>query len=173
MSDDVRAPRVFPLAPMSPLLRAFTWAMFLVPLVFFGIEALVSPYVVAVFVAVALPVMALVYGSVWLVWRPTSFEVDGASLRICWPIRSRTIDRTTIRDVRFVSGAEFRREYGWGLRIGAGGLWGGFGLLKTRRETFSMWISRLDGFVLVRLRGARTLLLTPASPEELVRALTG
>ena len=66
---------------------------------------------------------------------------------------------------------QFRRQYGFGMRVGAGGLWGGFGLLKTGRETFSMWISRTDAFVLVRLRGARTLLITPDRPREFLEAL--
>jgi hypothetical protein len=52
--------------------------------------------------------------------------------------------------------------------VGAGGLWGGFGLLKTERETFSMWISRTDRFVIVRLRNARPLLVTPDDPDRFV-----
>jgi hypothetical protein len=57
------------------------------------------------------------------------------------------------------------------MRIGAGGLWGGFGLLKTERETFSMWISRTDELVIVRLRGARSLLVTPEDPRRFVASL--
>jgi hypothetical protein len=72
-----------------------------------------------------------------------------------------------------VSGADFRAEYGLSIRIGAGRLWGGFGLLKTRRTTFSMWILRTDRLVIVELRGARPLLLTPETPERFVAALAG
>jgi hypothetical protein len=49
---------------------------------------------------------------------------------------------------------------------------GGFGLLKTARETFSMWISRTDEFVIVRLRGERPLLVTPTNPARFVDVLT-
>ena len=55
--------------------------------------------------------------------------------------------------------------------MGAGGLWGGFGLLVTSRESVAMYVSRTDRFVLVRLRAGRSLLLTPAEPERFVAAL--
>jgi hypothetical protein len=116
--------------------------------------------------------VALTYASVWFVWRPTRFEVDPDALRIVWPIRARTISRRTIAAVRVVPGGDvLRREYGAGVRIGAGGLWGGFGLLKTRTTTFSMWISRTDRLVVVELRDARPLLVTPDDPERFVAAL--
>jgi len=99
------------------------------------------------------------------------FELEGDQLRIVWPVRSRSISTRAVLRARVLTSAEFRREFGYGMRIGTGGLWGGFGLLKTRRETFSMWISRLDRMVLVELRGARPLLITPDRPEEFVRAV--
>ena len=104
-------------------------------------------------------------------WRPMRFELEGDQLRIVWPVRSRSISTRAVLRARVLTSAEFRREFGYGMRIGTGGLWGGFGLLKTRRETFSMWISRLDRMVLVELRGARPLLITPDRPEEFVRAV--
>lgn len=117
--------------------------------------------------------VVLTYASVWLAWRPTRFEVDATSLRIVWSTRSRTIPRAAIEGVRLVTAADFRAEHGFGMRIGAGGLWGGFGLLRTRRTTFSMWISRTDRLVIVELRGARPLLLTPETPERFIAALAG
>jgi hypothetical protein len=39
------------------------------------------------------------------------------------------------------------------------------------RTTFSMWISRTDRLVLVELRGARPLLVTPETPERFVLTL--
>jgi hypothetical protein len=115
--------------------------------------------------------VVLLYAGVWLAWRPTRFVVDAGSLRIVWPLRTRVIARQTIVGVRRLTRAEFRAEHGWGVRIGAGGLWGGFGLLATRRTTFSMWISRTDRVVLVDLRDARPLLLTPDDPDRFVAAL--
>ncbi len=76
-----------------------------------------------------------------------------------------------IAAVEIVPRAEFRHRYGWGYRVGAGGLWGGFGLLVTSRESVAMYVSRTDRFVLVRLRAGRSLLLTPAEPERFVAAL--
>jgi hypothetical protein len=73
-----------------------------------------------------------------------------------------------VTSARTITAQEFRREYGYGMRIGAGGLWGGFGLLKTGKTTFSMWISRTDRFVIVELKDARPLLITPEDPERFV-----
>jgi Bacterial PH domain len=115
--------------------------------------------------------VAFVYVSVWLGWRPMRFELEGDQLRIVWPVRSRSISARAVLSARVLTSPEFRREFGYGMRIGAGGLWGGFGLLKTRTATFSMWISRLDRMVLVELRGARPLLITPERPEEFVQAV--
>ena len=111
------------------------------------------------------------HATVWCFFRPTRFEVDGASLRIVWPLRSRTIARADVLAARIVTRAAFRAEYGYGIRIGASGLWGRFGLLKTWRTTFSMWISRTDRLVIVELRGARPLLVTPETPERFVLTL--
>jgi hypothetical protein len=109
---------------------------------------------------------------VWLAFRPTRFVLDEAGLRIEWPIRIRTIPRSAIAGARLVSAREFRRAHDLGLRIGAGGLFGTFGLLRGSRETFSIWVSRTDQWVLVRLSdGSRPLLLTPAHPEKFVAAI--
>jgi hypothetical protein len=161
----------FPLAPMTTDLRVLTWVALVLPiaLVFATIAAPATtrPTLLAISALVA-----LTYASVWFVWRPTRFEIDPDVLRIVWPTRSRTIPRGTIAGVRVVPGGDvLRAEYGAGVRIGAGGLWGGFGLLKTRTKTFSMWISRTDRLVVVELRDARPLLVTPDDPERFVAAL--
>jgi len=165
-------PTVFRLAPMSTSLRVLTWALFLLPavLLYQGVQ---SPVPTRAVLLATVAFVVLVYASVWFVWRPTRFEIDAGTLRIVWPTRSRTILRTAVEDVRIVTAAQFRAEFGYGMRIGAGGLWGGFGLLKMRATTFSMWISRLDRFVIVGLRGARPLLVTPEEPERFAAALAG
>ncbi len=161
----------FRLAPMSLALRVATWVLFLLPLMF-AVAAFSTPHPVAEVLWGSTGFIALVYASVWFGWRPSRFTLDEHALRIVWPLRSRTIPRARVRDARIMSGPEFRREFGYGVRIGAGGLWGGFGLLKTARETFSMWISRMDAFVIVRLGdGERPLLITPEEPERFVAAL--
>jgi hypothetical protein len=57
------------------------------------------------------------------------------------------------------------------MRIGAGGLWGGFGWLYTRKGLLDLYVSRTDRFVLVRRRIGRPLLLTPERDEAFVDAL--
>lgn len=161
---------VYRLAPMTTSLRLLTWALFGLPATFAYFATAAPPPVSWVLQATTL-LLVLTYGSVWLAWRPSRFEVDATTLRIRWPVRSRTILRRDVVSARIVESADFRADYGYGMRVGAGGLWGAFGLLKTRRETFSMWISRTDRFVIVELRAARPLLLTPEDPERFVRAL--
>jgi hypothetical protein len=160
----------FQLAPMTTDLRVLTWIAFALPLGLVG-ATIAAPAATRPTLFAISAFVALVYTSVWFVWRPTRFEINPDALRIVWPTRSRTIARGTIAAVRVVPGGVLRAEYGAGVRIGAGGLWGGFGLLKTRTKTFSMWISRTDRLVVVELRDARPLLVTPDDPERFVAAL--
>jgi hypothetical protein len=163
---------VFHLAPMTLNLRIATWLLFLLPLGMLYAAVSVPLLPVAYVLVGTTAFMFLIYASVWFVFRPSRFTIDAQHLRIDWPIRSRVIERADIEGAQIVTSEEFRREYGYGMRIGAGGLWGGFGLLKTGRETFSMWISRTDRFVIVKLKGARPLLLTPTLAERFVELLT-
>jgi hypothetical protein len=160
----------FPLAPMTTDLRVLTWIAFTLP-AGLACATIAAPATTRPMLLAISALLATTYASVWFAWRPTRFEIDPDALRIVWPTRSRTIPRSTIGAVRVVPGDVLRREYGAGVRIGAGGLWGGFGLLKTRSKTFSMWISRTDRLVVVELRDARPLLVTPDDPERFVAAL--
>lgn len=162
--------RIFPLAPMSTGIRVLTWGLLLLPVAFF-VSALSAPSIVEAILHGSTVLIVLVYACVWLVGRPTRFELDDTTLRIVWPLRTRSIARESVVDASVVTAKEFRNAYGYGMRVGAGGLWGGFGLLMTGQETFSMWISRTDGFVIVRVRDARPLLITPAEPERFVDAI--
>lgn len=160
-------PERFPLAPMSRSIFLLTLLLFLLPagLLLLGLRAGGGP---ALLPAAG---VALIYLSVWLWFRPTRFELDGAELRIVWPIRRAVIPLTELAGAELMTGRQFRERYGWGMRVGAGGLWGGFGLLVTRRGTLRFYISRLDGYVLVESRTARPLLITPSRPELFVRRL--
>jgi len=115
--------------------------------------------------------IAAVYALIWLYFRPSRFELSPTHLRIVWPIRSYRLAMSDISDVEILSGTEFRSRYGWAMRVGAGGLWGGFGLLVTRRGKLRFYVSRLDGYVLVHSRSELGLLITPERPADFVRLL--
>ena len=71
-----------------------------------------------------------------------------------------------------LSRKEFKARFGLSARIGAGGLWGGFGWLWTSKGgILDFFISRTDDFVLVERREQRPLLVTPSEPDEFVREL--
>ncbi|MBK9041059.1 MAG: hypothetical protein IPL83_18230 [Bdellovibrionales bacterium] len=79
--------------------------------------------------------------------------------------------KSDVLSAKIISSSEFQKEYGRGMRIGAGGLWGGFGLLKTSSRMFQMYISRTDEFVLIHFRNERPLLITPERPQHFVHRL--
>jgi len=159
----------FRLAPMSLPILALTSVLLALPAVFlagalFGGRLLVGP---------ALFIIAI-YVWVWFWFRPSRFVVHQRGLEVIWPLRRREIPRADIATVRFVDREALRREVGWGMRVGAGGLWGGFGWLwTTRRGVVDMHISRTDGFVWIERTGGRPWLITPEQPEAFVRALSG
>ena len=155
---------------MSLDIRIMTWIVLAIPLALFT-AALGAPPPTRLILLGVTAFVVLTYASVALWWRPLRFEVGGHRLALVWPLRSRLVEGRQIAAVEIVPRAEFRRRYGWGYRVGAGGLWGGFGLLVTSRESFAMYVSRTDRFVLVCLRAGRSLLLTPAKPERFVAAL--
>ena len=68
---------------------------------------------------------------------------------------------------------QLEREVGRSMRVGAGGLGGGFGWLWTqKRGVVRMYISRTDGLVWIERRSDRPWLITPERPDNFVRALS-
>lgn len=162
------ASATFPLAPMSALIRWLTCALLVLPAALllsalaFDARVLVVPGVL----------VAVLYVGVWLYFRPSCFVVAPRELRIVWPTRTRIISSGRLESAREISAGEFCQAFGLAVRIGVGGLWGGFGWLWTRRRGLvDFYISRTDGLVLVELRSARPLLITPERPAEFVRAV--
>jgi Bacterial PH domain len=160
--------QTFRLARMSPLILGLTLVALAVPVVFFvtviaGGRLLLIPVLLVV----------AIYGWVWLRFRPTRFVVHPDVLEVTWPLKRRQLRREDISDVRLIDRRELRRDAGWCMRVGAGGLWGGFGWLWTqRRGIVQMYISRTDGFVWIERVGDRPWLITPEQPEAFVRALS-
>jgi Bacterial PH domain len=158
----------FQLAPMSPLIWMLTLVLLAVPAVFFS-TAMVGRHLLTV---PALCVVVL-YVWVWLRFRPTRFVVYPDRLEVRWPLKRRSIPRKDIAAVRLIDKRALHSETGWGMRVGAGGLWGGFGWLWTqRRGIVQMYISRTDGIVWIERVGDRPWLITPAQPVAFVRAMS-
>jgi len=158
----------FRLAPMSPLILILTFALLALPLVFL-INAVFGK---SLFLVPALLVIAI-YSWVWLRFRPTRFVVRPGVLEVIWPLKRRHIRREEISGVRHIDRQELRREAGWCMRVGARGLWGGFGWLWTqRRGIVQMYISRTDGLVWIERVSDRPWLITPERPEIFVRVLS-
>ncbi len=158
----------FRLAPMSTIIRGLTGVLLGIPLAFFaitlvGTSRLVGPAVLVV----------TIYSWVWLRFRPTMFVVRQDVLEVIWPLKRHQIARVNITEVRTLDNNELRREVGWGVRVGAGGLWGGFGWLWTqRRGIVQMYISRTNDFVWIECTSGRPWLITPEHPDAFVQALS-
>src|SRR3989442_10175489 len=158
----------FRLAPMDFLMRLLTLALLALPPLFLAIALLGNRWLLgpAVF-------LVALYVWIWLWFRPTRFVVQPRVLEIVWPVRRREIPREDVVAVRLLDKHELRREVGWAMRVGAGGLWGGFGWLWTqKRGVVRLYVSRTDGFVWIERRSDRPWLITPERPETFVRALS-
>ena len=158
----------FRLAPMDFLIRLLTLALFVLPPLFLAIAVLGNRLLL-------LPTAFLVAIYAWIaLWfRPTLFVVGPREVEIVWPLRRRAIARDDIVAVRLTDKHALRDEVGRAMRVGAGGLFGGFGWLWTeKRGVVRMYISRTDGFVWIECRSGRPWLITPERPDAFVRALS-
>src|SRR5215475_11861639 len=153
---------------MSRDLLIVTLVLLALPVVFIGIAVtgrsiLVGPGLLLV----------IIYAWVWLRFRPTLFVVHPRELEVVWPLKRRRLSRDGITEVRLIDKAELRQRVGFGMRVGAGGLWGGFGWLwSARRGIVQMYISRTDDFVWIEFSDERPWLITPEQPTLFVRALS-
>ena len=158
----------FRLARMSPLILALTLFLLAIPVVFLGTVAFGRSLL-----AVPALLVIAIYSWIWLRFRPSAFIVRPDAIEVEWPLKRGRIPRDDIVGVRILKQGELRREIGWGARVGAGGLWGGFGWLWTsRRGIVQMYISRTDQFVWIERKNGRPWLITPEEPEAFVRAVS-
>ncbi len=157
----------FRLAPMSPVIRVLSLVLLALPLFFLAIAAYGSRQA-----AIPALFMVVIYLWVWVRFRPSRFILHPGTIEVVWPLKRREIRRETISDVRLIGKKELCSEVGWCMRVGAGGLWGGFGWLWTqKRGIVQMYISRTDRFVWIERRNQRPWLISPEEPEEFVQAL--
>jgi len=118
-------------------------------------------------------ILVTIYAWVWLRFRPSRFVVDERSFEVIWPMKRRAISRSDISRARLIDRDTMQRELGSSLRIGAGGLWGGFGWLWTqRRGLVQMYVSRTDFFIWIERASGGPWIVTPEQPENFVRALS-
>ena len=158
----------FRLAPMCRFILMLTVVLLALPVALLAGAAAGA----RVLTGVAL-LTILIYMWVWTRFRPTAFIVHPHALEVVWPLKRRELERAGIVGVRLITRQELRQEVGWGVRVGAGGLWGGFGWLWTeRRGIVQMYISRIDRFVWIEHLSERPWLITPNEPEAFVRALS-
>ncbi len=151
---------------MSPLIRGLTAILLLLP-AGLGAAAISSGRSVLL-----VPVALLVglYLAVWMLARPRWFRVSPGRIDVGFPAWTRVVP--DVARARTLSTDDLRLRFGWAMRIGVGGLWGGFGWLWTSKEGMvEFYVSRTDGLALVERRDGRSLLITPADPEGLVAAV--
>ena len=166
MRDDNGAAS-FELAPMSRQVSILTAVLWALPVAF-----LVSALIWAPWLAVPAILVIAAYAWVWLRFRPKRFIVRQQGFEVVWPLKVRRIPTASISSARVIDRQELKQAIGWGVRIGAGGLWGGFGLLGTsKRGLVQMYVSRTDRFVWIEMTDGRPWLITPDRPEAFVRAL--
>lgn len=153
---------------MDTMIRIITLGLLALPLLFvfsavFGTALLIAPTILLV----------AIYSWVWLRFRPTRFVVHQDVLEVVWPLKRRQISRDSISGVRIVNGRDLKSQVGWGMRVGAGGLWGGFGWLWTeRRGIVQMYISRVNDLVWIDRTAGRPWLISPERPQEFLQALS-
>lgn len=163
-------PVSFRLAPMSGLIRALTLILCLLPIAML-LQSVFDPRAAPLTAAGVL--LLLIYAVIWSSMRPRAFVVREDGLEIVWPLRRKWIPRADITGAEEIGPRDLRREFGLLLRLGAGGLWGGFGLaLSTRGRHLGLLVSRhRDGFVLLRCERSRSILMTPERPADFVAAI--
>jgi hypothetical protein len=166
--DDAIMTKTFRMAPMDPPILWITTLLLALPILLL-LGALFAGYVLSL----AALILVGIYAWVWLRFRPRRFEVDEHSLAVIWPLKRRAISRADIASARLIDREELQKEIGSSLRLGAGGLWGGFGWLWTqRRGIVQIYVSRTDLFIWIERTNGRPWIVTPEQPENFVRALS-
>lgn len=159
------------LAPMDSMFRTVTALVCSLPLLFVFLASR-DPSILMPMLGTA-SAMVVLFAAVWLAARPSRFEVSEEGLRIVFPLWSRLVPRAALKEAKHYPGSSYADEFGYGLRIGVGGLFGTFGWLRFSHTTVETYVSRRHDMVAVECEGRRGLLLTPADADGLVRAVMG
>jgi hypothetical protein len=160
--------KTFRIAPMDPPILWITTLLLMLPL-----ALLVGAIFVGYILTLSALILIAIYAWVWLRFRPRRFVVDERSFEVIWPMKRRAISRSDISSARLIDRDTMQKEIGSSLRIGAGGLWGGFGWLWTqRRGIVQMYVSRTDYFIWIERASGRPWIVTIDQPENFIRALS-
>ncbi len=160
----------FALAPMSASMWAMTIVCWAIPIAMWtGTRYAPPPVRDLMGWVVGLVVVLYVFVALWM--RPTAFYTDPDGLELVWPMRQRRIERSAIIRARVLDMAQLKSELGYMMRVGAGGLWGGFGYAKTAIGMLELWVSRTDRIVYIECDQRKSLLITPEDPDRFVREL--
>ena len=109
---------------------------------------------------------------VWLWWRPGTFSLGEGDLRLRFPLRTLVVPLSEVEGCDLWQQADLKSRYGKTTRVGAGGLWGGFGRLRSSsKEWIEFYISRQSDYVHIRRKGTIALLITPERASEFVAEL--
>ena len=161
----------FPIAPMSPLMRVLTIVVLLLPVLFLT-AACTSPQTSLVMAPVSALLVAL-YLLVYTWSRPRAYRIDHDRLVLEFPLRTLSVPRKDILDAVVMEKEDLKRNLGFAVRVGAGGLFGVFGWLWTsKRGWVEVHSSREDCMVIVERREGLALLVSPEDCAGFVRALT-
>jgi hypothetical protein len=153
------------LAPMSPAIKAITIGILALPLVLGGLGLATQLWVMVV---VSLFLM-LLFIAIWLWCRPLRFDIYSEYLNIVFPMWKRRIDISHISQIFGLGAGAFNQQFGVSLRMGVGGLWGGFGWLWTSKQgILEFYVSRLDYFVIIKRGSGYPLMITPENPNQFV-----
>lgn len=161
--------RSFPLAPMNGVIRVLTYGLLGLGLVFLAL-GLKAPVVGGPLFLSSAGILVLSV-EVWLLHRPRDFTVRPGALALNYPLRTKRVALAGLSAAEVLTAADLRARFGWALRVGVGGLFGGFGWLYTSKGWVEMDIARTDGLVLLTFAGRMPLLVTPDEPQAFVDAV--
>lgn len=155
---------------MALVFAAMTGFVLVIPVAFLAIAwktpSLQTPMLIAAGAILALSLLT------WLVARPKRFVVDDLGLTVEWPLWHRVIPKDGIKTVRVLDAEGVKTVLGTAARVGVGGLFGVFGLLRTSRLGWvSCYITTTAPLLLVERAGGRPLLVSPIEPEAIARLL--
>lgn len=160
----------FPVAAMDGLLSLGAVLVVSLPMVAFVLAAWI-PQRADLLGAVG-SVLVVVFAGLWLFGRPSQLEVTDDALVLRFPMHTLVLPRSHITGVEVFEGRSFLREHSSPIRLAASALWGGFDRLWGPARAYEAYLSRRSDLVVVSLTGRRPLLLSPADPAGLARALT-